>query len=139
MNRALLQLFPSEEDALRFLEDYDLDEARIELLIDLDRILEAAGIHAKNGDMLKAVILLSAPATYSADHVRPTIEYLLMGLRRGLTLGVLPTSSPAVSRLLVHADRLDKSAMTEQEVDEVGLSFYSVSGSHILAPPACNV
>jgi len=108
---------------LKFLENYDLDEARIELLIDLGRILEAAAIQAKNGDILKAVRLLSAPATYSAGHVRPTIEYLLIGLRRGLTLGVPSTSSPVVSELLVRADQLDKSAMTEQETDEVGLSI----------------
>ena len=107
---------------MKFLEEYDLDEARVELLIDLGRILKAAAVHAKNGDMLKAVRLLSAPATYSVDHVRPTIEYLLIGLRRGLTLGVPPISSPVVSKLLVWADQLDKSAMTEQEVDEVGLS-----------------
>ena len=133
-------MFPSEEDALKFLEKRrDLDEARIKLLMDLGRVLEAAGVHASNGDMLKAVRLLSAPATYSVDHIRPTIEYLLTGLRRGLILGVLPKSNPITVELLGRADQLDKSAMTEQEVDEVSFSINSVGGSYILEPLACNV
>ena len=115
-------MFPSKDDALEFLEEYGLDEARIELLIELGRIPEAAEIHVKNGDVLKAVEMLSMPAAHGVDHVRPMIEYLLTGLRRGLTLGVLPSSSPVTSKLLVLADRLDKTAMTAQEVDEVSLS-----------------
>jgi hypothetical protein len=71
--------------------------------------------------MLKAVDMLSAPATYNVDHVRPMIEYLLTGLRRGLTLGVLPISSPSLQSYL-YADRLDKSAMTKQEANEVSPS-----------------
>lgn len=103
-----------------FLENNrDLDEARVKLLIDLDRILEAAGVHAQNDKLLKAVEILTAPATYSVDHVRPTIEYLLTGLRRSFTLGILPASSPIASKLLARTGRLEKSAMTTQEVDEV--------------------
>ena len=40
-------MFPSKEDALEFLEEYGMDEAHIKLLIELGRIPEAAGIHAK--------------------------------------------------------------------------------------------
>ena len=121
------------------MEDHNLDEARIKLLIDLGRIVEAAAVHAKNGDMLKAVMLLSAPATYSVDHVRPMINHLLAGLRQGLTLGVPPTSNPMTSKLLVRADQLDKTAMTDKELDEV--SFYPPCDRQILrpAPLACNV
>jgi len=57
------------------------------------------------------------------DHVGPTLEYLLIGLRRGLTLGVPPTSSPVVSELLVHVGQLDKRVMTEKETNEVGISI----------------
>ena len=96
-----------------------LYNARVELLIGLSRILEAAGIYAENGNMLKAVRILSAPDTYCVDHARPMIDYLLVGLRQSLTLGVVPASNPTASRLLVHADRLDKSIMTESEIDEV--------------------
>jgi len=106
-----------------FLEKHPyLDNARVELLMDLGRILEAAQIHAKNGNMLKAGRLLSEPATYSVDHARPMIDYLLTGLRQSLTLGVVPASSPTASKLLGLADRLDKTIMTEQEIDEVNPS-----------------
>jgi len=117
-----VKLFPSEEDALEFLEDYELDEARIKLLKALNRIPEAAEIHIKNGNVLKAVEMLTASAVRNVDHVRPTIEHLLTALWRGLTLGVPPADNPIVSKLLALADRLNKSTMTEQEVNEVGSS-----------------
>ncbi|KAF9642213.1 P-loop containing nucleoside triphosphate hydrolase protein, partial [Thelephora ganbajun] len=117
---AALKLFPSEKDALEFLGNWNLDEARLKLLIELGRILEAAEIHAKNNDMLKAVETLSKSAARGVDHMRPMIKYLLTGLRRGFTFGVPPSStSPTASRLLALADQLDKSIMTEQEVDEL--------------------
>ena len=106
-----------------FLEKHTtLDDARVKLLIDLGRILEAARVYAKNGNILKAVKILSAPATYSVDHARPMIEYLLTGLHRSLTLGILSASSPTASKLLIHADRLDRSVMTKQEIYEVSPS-----------------
>jgi hypothetical protein len=64
-------LFSSDEDALEFLEDYDMDEARAEMLKESGRDLESAGIHAKEGDMLKAVEILTASEVQSADHARP--------------------------------------------------------------------
>jgi len=116
-------LFPTEKDALEFLEDYDLDDARAKMLKESGRVLESAVIHAKEGDMLKAVETLSTSETVSSvDHVRPTIEYLLAGLWRGLTFGVLPTSTSIFSDLLGLVDRLDRSAMTKQEVDEASHS-----------------
>ena len=115
-------MFPSEEDALEFLEDYDLDEARAEMLKESGKVLESAVVHAKEGDMLKAVETLAASATHSVDHARPMIEYLLAGLWQCLTFGVLPTSTPLAAELLGLRDRLDRSAMTKQEVDEVSPS-----------------
>ena len=119
MNRAALKLFPSEEDALEFLEDYELDEARIKLLKKLNRIPEAAEIHVENGDVLKAVEMLIASAVHNVDHVRLAVKHILIGLWRDLTLEVLPASNLVISKLLVLADRLDKSALTQQETDEV--------------------
>jgi len=101
------------------LEDYELDEARIKLLKELKRIPEAAEIHVKNGNALKAVEMLTASAAHNADHVRLAVKHILIGLWRDLTLEVLPASNPTVSGLLVLADRLNKSTMTQQEVDEV--------------------
>ena len=122
MKRAALSLFHPEEDALGFLKERRwLDEARISLLTQWGRILEAAEICAENGDMLRAVKLLIASGVRDVHHVRRTIEYLLAGLRRDLTLGVSPTT-PIVSKLLSFTGRLDRGAMTQQEVSEVNLS-----------------
>jgi hypothetical protein len=104
------------------LEDYDLGEARAEMLKESGRVVESAEIHAKEGDMLKAIETLTASAVHSDENVRPTIEYLLTGLWRGLTFGVLPTSTPIVSELLGFVDKLDRRAMTKQEADEVSYS-----------------
>ena len=122
MNRTALKLFSSEEDALEFLEDYGLDEARVKVLEEFGRIPEAADIHAKNGDILKAVEMLTASAAHNVDHVRPAIELVLTGLRRDLTLDVLPTSNPIVPKLLRFANWLGKNVMMKQEVDEVSPS-----------------
>ena len=115
-------MFSSDEDALEFLEDYDLDEARAEMLKESGKVLESARIHAEEGDMLKAVETLTTSTVQSVDYVRPAIEYLLTGLWRGLTIGASPSSAPIVSELLGLAGRLERSAMTQQEVDEVSLS-----------------
>jgi hypothetical protein len=135
-----LKLFSSEEDALEFLKDYDLDDARVELLIKLDRILEAADIPARNGDMLKAVDILSASAAHSVDHARQMSKYLLTGLQRGFTLGVVPKRSSVASKLLALTDRLDKSAITKQEVNEVSpLDPFTQRISRLSTSPACDV
>lgn len=118
-------MFTSEEDALEFLEDYDLDEARAEMLKGSGKVLESAEIHAKEGDMLKAVETLTDCATQSVDHVRRAIAYFLTGLWKGLTFGALPTSTPIVSELLRLVDKLDRSAMTQQEVDEASLFSFA--------------
>lgn len=116
-------MFSSEDEALKFLEDQDLNEARIKLLLELGRFLEVAAIYAKDGDILRAVETLNTSAACGVDLVRQTIEYLLIGLRRSFTLGVTPSStSPTASRLLELADKLDKAAATEQELNEVSFS-----------------
>jgi len=121
LTRAALKLFSSEEDPLEFLEDYGLDEARVKLLEELGRIPEAAEIHAQNGDILKAVGLLTASAVHNVDHAQLAIKFVLAGLRRDLTLGALPTPNHIVSKLLGFANRLDKSVMTE-DIDEASPS-----------------
>jgi len=123
LTRAALKLFSSEEDPLEFLEDYGLDEARVKLLEELGRIPEAADIHAQNGDILKAVGMLTASAVHNSDHVRPAIKLVLAGLRRDLTLGALPTPNPITPKLLGFANRLDKGVMTKRDIDEVS-SFH---------------
>ena len=136
-------MFSSEDDALEFLEDYDLGDARAEMLKESGRVLESAGVHAGEGDVLKAVETLTASTVHNIDHARPTIEYLLTGLRRGLTLGAPLPPTPVVSKLLELVDRLDRSVMTEREINEVSHPIHSTGGrwSVILHPstPARNV
>ena len=115
-----------------------LDDPHATLLIDSGRIREAAEIRARNGNVLEVVEILAASG-HSVDHVRPTIEYLLTGLRRGLTFGVLPTASSIASKLLVIANQLDNNAMTKEEIDEVSHSHSFNRLVYILVPPACNV
>jgi len=114
------------EDALEFLEDYDMDEARAKVLIQLGRISDAAQIHAKNGDMLKAAETLDTSTIRSTENLRLMAKCIITGLRRSLTLGVVPKSGSIASKLLVLADRLDKNAMKEQEVHEVSAPHYSI-------------
>lgn len=109
-----------------FLENHvDLDDARAELLVIMSRIREAAGIYAKNYNMLRAVEILNASATRSVDHERLKIKYLLAGLRRGFAFGSTRTSSSVASKLLALADHLDKSAMSGREVNDVSSSHPS--------------
>lgn len=116
-------MFPSKDEALEFLEDWDLDEARIKLLLEQNRILEASAVHAGKGDVLKAVEMLSTVTARDVDVVRRMVKYLLTGLRPGFTLETTPSSfDSTISRLLVLADQLDKATVAEQGFDEVGTS-----------------
>jgi hypothetical protein len=120
VNRAALKLFESAEDALEFLQDYDMDEARVKLLKGLGRVPEAAEIHAKNGDVLKAAEMLTTSTAHSLNYVRPTAEHILTGLRQDFTIGVLPSSG--ASKLLALADQLEKGALPKGKVDEASSS-----------------
>ena len=114
------------------MEDYGLEEARAELLEESDRIAEAADIHARNGDMLKAVEMLIKSSASNIDHARLAIEFLLTGLWKWLTLGVSPTANPAILGLLRLTVRLNRRTMTEQEADEV--SHYDPFGWQVVHP-----
>ena len=124
MGRAGRKFFVSDEDALKFLEIYNLTEAWVWLLVELGRHCEAAEIYAKNGDMLKAVETLKASPSRDADNTRRATEYLLPGLRPGFTFGVSPSSGgSSISKLLEFADQLDRSGMTKRDADEVSPSY----------------
>ena len=132
-----MKLFASVEEALEFVEDWELDEARIKLLTEQDRVLEAADIHAKNGKLLKAIETLNVSATRSAEHVRRIIQYLLAGLRRGFTFGFAMTPSPpsaTLQKFLALADGIDESAKMERGFDEVSPSSIQWANSTSLHP-----
>lgn len=115
-----LQLFSSDEDALVFLEDYDLDEARATMLRSRGKTLEAAEAHAKDGRILEAVgVLLEHPAP-SIEESKMAIRYVLAGLWKRMSFGMgFRRSDTITATLLEISFRLDPSAMTEDEVDEV--------------------
>ena len=119
-------MFDSNEDALKFLENKGLEEAHIQLLAELGKVLELSAIHAKNGHMLKAAEVLNASTARGTEHVRQMTKYLLVGLRQGFTIGIGPSeldASPTLSRLLELTDQLDKSAMAEKVSNEVSSSY----------------
>ena len=127
-------MFSTGDEALEFLDDRDLDEIRVKLLVELNRVLEAAAIHAENGDMLKAVETLSTSTARGADFVQRMTEYLLTALRPSFTLGMTTAPLPAgstVPRLLMLADQLDQATVPEKEFNEVRFIICSVGGSYI--------
>jgi len=115
-----IQLFSSDEEALVFLEDYDLDEARAIILQSRGKALEAAEAHANEGRVLEAVgVLLERPAP-SIKESKMAIRYVLAGLWKRMSFDVgFRRSDTTTASLLEISFRLDSGAMTEDEVDEV--------------------
>lgn len=115
-----VQLFSSEEDALAFLEDYDLDEARATVFHSRGKALEAAEAHAKDGRVLEAVGVLLEHNAPSIKELRMAIFYVLAGLWKRISFGIrFRKSDTTTINLLQLSSRLDPSAMTVDEVDEV--------------------
>ena len=113
-------LFSSDEDALDFLEDYDLDEARATVLQSRGKALEAAEAHAKEGRVLEAVGVLLERDTPTVEESRMAICYVLAGLWKRMSFGIrFRRSDTTTTSLLRISSRLDSSLMTEGEMDEV--------------------
>ena len=112
-------MFPSEEEALDFLEDYDLDEARAIVLQSRGKPLEAAQAHAKEGRLIEAVGVLLERDTPSMEESKMAVHYVLAGLWKRLSFGMgFPPSGTTISLLQI-ASRLNPGTMTEDQVDEV--------------------
>ena len=115
-----IRLFSSDEDALVFLEDYDLDEARATMLQSRGKPLEAAEAHAKDGRVLEAVEVLLEGDTPSTEESKMAIRYVLTGLWKRMSLGIRFCKSDAPTMALLRISLgLNPSAMTEDEADEV--------------------
>lgn len=113
-------MFSSDEDALVFLEDYDLDEARATMLRSRGKVLEAAEAHARDGRVLEAVEVLLECSTPSVEESKMAIRYVLTGLWKRMSFGVrFCRSDTTTSNLLEISFRLDSSVMTKDQVDEV--------------------
>jgi hypothetical protein len=115
-----IRLFSSDEDALVFLADYDLDEARATMLQSRGKALEAAEAHAKDGRVIEAVRVLLESSVPSIEESRMAIRYVLAGLWKRMSFGVrFSRSNATTASLLEISYKLDSSAMTEDQVDEV--------------------
>lgn len=115
-----IELFSSEDDALDFLENYDLDEARATVLQSRGKILDAAEAHAKEGRVLEAVRVLLDVDAPSIEESRMAIRYVLAGLWKRMSFGVrFRTSDTITMSLLQISSMLDPNAMKEDDVDEV--------------------
>ena len=115
-----MRLFSSDEDALNFLEDYDLDGARATVLQSRGRALEAAQAHAKEGRVLEAVGVLLECDSPAVEESRMAIRHVLAGLWKRMSFGIrFRRSDTTTTSLLRISSRLNSSLMTKDEMDEV--------------------
>ncbi|KIJ60090.1 hypothetical protein HYDPIDRAFT_99369 [Hydnomerulius pinastri MD-312] len=82
-----LSLFPSFEEELEFLEEYDLDFARASLLESHERYLEAAELHMAENRPLDAIRDFMKDKT-SSDAMKRAANILLEGLWRRCSFGI---------------------------------------------------
>jgi hypothetical protein len=118
-------LFSSTEEALEFVEDYDLDVAKATLLQQAKRHAEAAEVHIAEGRILDGIrIFLENLA--DEDCARRATICVLQALWQKLSFAVLPTaaqSTNVVEHWLKLASRLDPTLMTQHDRDEVRTSY----------------
>ena len=82
--------------------------------------LEAAEAHAKDGRVLEAVGVLLERDAPSTEESRMAIRYVLTGLWKRMSFGIRFRRSDAPTMALLRISlRLNPSAMTEDEADEV--------------------
>lgn len=116
-------LFPSDNDALDFMEDYGYPIARATLLEKGRRYLEAAESRLEEGQLEDAVRLF---LLHSGDKtgVRRACRCILDELWHTASLGmaVLPTSTKAHD-LIALAALLESSSLDEIEQDQVRVIF----------------
>ncbi|PSS06635.1 hypothetical protein PHLCEN_2v3591 [Hermanssonia centrifuga] len=80
-------LFPSLDDALQFMDNYDFNVARVNLLESTGRIAEAAELHLNEGRTVEAIRLFIQDSA-DPDSQRRAEECLLQGLWKQLSFGV---------------------------------------------------
>jgi hypothetical protein len=115
------ELFETTKDALEFVEDYDFDVARAELLEATGKINDAGEVHLAKGRPLNAIqVFLKKPNDpYCMQRASDTV---LGGLWTCLSFGVLPKTSKSdgtVKQLLAAAAHLNAEIIEPRELDEV--------------------
>jgi hypothetical protein len=125
------KLFCSDEEALKFMEDHEFNEARVDLLIKIGRKPEAADVLIRMGHILKAHQLLVEDFENKSSMCR-VAEYILSNLWRYLSLGFVPKrnkTQQAVAELLHLATSLNRALLDPNDCDEV---------RHIFSPAVVN-
>ncbi|KAF8139771.1 hypothetical protein EV363DRAFT_1497668, partial [Boletus edulis] len=123
VNRPRLPLFPSFEEELGFLEDYDLDFARATLLENHGKYMEAAELHLSENRPLDAIgdLLMDKG---SRDAVQQAAKIILDGLWRRCSFGI-PSEEVAVDldvvNLLKLANELPVEFLDPLDHDEISI------------------
>lgn len=124
------KLFPTLEKALEFAEDYDLDAARVILLLANGKPAEAAEIHILEGRIQEGIQILLDKLT---DQVCPksAVPHVIRALWKHLSFGISPAgNNPLLGQWLHLAAQIDRRLITGRECDEV----CTVLATHLFAP-----
>ncbi|KAF8139769.1 hypothetical protein EV363DRAFT_1310578 [Boletus edulis] len=129
VDRPRLPLFPSFEEELGFLEDYDLDSARrTTLLENHGRYMEAAELHLSEDRPLDAIgdLLMDKG---SRDAIQQAAKIILNGLWRRCSFGI-PSEKVAVDlvvvKLLKLASELPVEFLDPLDYDEISI-FHAIA------------
>ena len=126
-DRPRLPLFPSFEEELGFLEDYDLDFARATLLENHGRFSEAAELHLLENRPLDAIKDL-LKETSSRDAIQKATKIVLDGLWHRCSFGIMSkevASDQDVSQILNLAGELPVDFLDPLDHHEVCFLFNS--------------
>ncbi|PCH33049.1 hypothetical protein WOLCODRAFT_159800 [Wolfiporia cocos MD-104 SS10] len=152
LNKAL-ELFSNEDEAMEYMDDFGLDEARIALLKKRGRFAEVAELQLSKGQILEAAESFMMDGSDSAS-LRRASRCLLDGLWHGLSLGTFGVLGPATQniepqKLLLRIEQLRLDLHDERTQTEVrmfraimrndipallqfGTAFYSKDGASAL-------
>lgn len=128
--RQARELFPSDEKALEYMDDYGLDIARATLLEELGRFAEAAELHLAEGRTLEAIRAFLKDSQHP-ESVRRASQCLLDGLWRSLSFGLSCRSDSIGSdlplqELLRLSTSLDATSLDDSTYDQVRILRHPV-------------
>jgi hypothetical protein len=121
MRRKAIDLFSSNEEALTYAEEYDLDVAKVTLLQQAERYAEAAEVRMAEGRSCEGIRVF---LDHLADEncTRRGIICALQALWKHLSFGVLPTvvrSNTVLEQWIELATRVDPAFTSVSDCDEV--------------------
>lgn len=122
------RLFSEFDEALEFMEDYGFNVARVTLLEQYGRFVEAADIHLGEGRTVQAVRLFLKDSSHESKERAESS--LMLGLWRELSFGTSLGSETSVARsplgeLLTFSSEIKSQfSFTPRTSDEVSWSLY---------------